>query len=247
MRRFSANLGFLWADLPLPEAIRAAGVAGFAAVECHWPFAVPPGAVRAALAAAGLPMLALNTRPGGAGEFGLAALKGREVEARAAIDEALAYAAATGTRAVHVMAGLGGDEATFRASLRHACDHAPEGVTILIEPLNPIDVPGYFLTDFAHAAAVLDALDRPNLKLMFDCYHAGRNGLDIAATFAAHRPRIGHVQFAAVPDRGPPDHGEVDYAALLPRLDWPGPIGAEYRPGGTMEASLGWLALLSRC
>lgn len=247
MREFSANLGFLWAELPLPAAIRAARAAGFAAVECHWPYAVPAAEVAAALAEAGLPMLALNTRPGGPGEFGLSALAGREAEARAAIDEALAYAEAIGARAVHVMAGVGGDEAVFRASLAHACECAPPGVTILIEPLNPFDVPGYHLTDLEQAAATLDALARPNLKVMFDCYHAGRSGLDIAAAFAAHRPHIGHVQIAAVPDRGPPDDGTVDYATLLPQLDWPGPIGAEYRPGGKTEDSLGWLAPLSSC
>ncbi len=247
MTTFSANLGFLWTELPLPAAIRAARAAGFAAVECHWPYAVPAAEVAAALAGTGLPMLALNTRPGGAGEFGLSALAGREAEARAAIDEALAYAEAVGALAVHVMAGVGGDEAVFRANLAHACDRAPPGVTILIEPLNPFDVPGYHLTDLEQAAATLDALARPNLKVMFDCYHAGRSGLDIAAAFAAHRPRIGHVQIAAVPDRGPPDHGTVDYAALLPLIDWPAPIGAEYRPGGKTEDSLGWLPRLSLC
>ena len=35
---FSASLGFLWKDLALPEAIRAADAAGFDAVECHMPY-----------------------------------------------------------------------------------------------------------------------------------------------------------------------------------------------------------------
>jgi hypothetical protein len=74
--RFSANLGFLWTELELPEAIRAAAAAGFDAVECHWPYATDPAELREALAEAGLPMVALNTRPGdrARGEFGLAAL-----------------------------------------------------------------------------------------------------------------------------------------------------------------------------
>ena len=247
MRVFSANLGFLWADLPLPEAIHAAKAAGFAAVECHWPYATPAAQVATALAATGLPMLSLNTRPGAPGEFGLTALKGREAEARAAIDEALAYAQATGTGAVHVMAGVGGDEDIFRANLRDACDRAPPGFTLLIEAINRHDVPGYHLKTQAQAAETIRAVNRPNLKLMFDCYHVGRTEGDIAATYAAHRALIGHVQFAAVPDRGPPDHGAVDYAALLQDLDWPGPFGAEYRPGGPTAASLAWLKRLSSC
>ena len=105
--KFSANLGFLWADRPLPDAIRAAKAAGFDAVECHWPYDAMPGDVEAALAETGLPMLGLNTRRGnvGIGENGLAALPGRETDAQAAIVEALAYAKAIGTSAVHVMAG----------------------------------------------------------------------------------------------------------------------------------------------
>ena len=244
MRRFSANLGYLWTDRPLPQAIRAARAAGFAAVECHFPHDHDPAAIRAVLAETGLSMLSLNTRPGRTGEFGLAALKGREAEARQAIDEALAWASASGTRAVHVMAGVGGDEATFRANLAHACDRAPEGITLLIEPLNPFDVPGYHLLGLEQAAGTIAALDRPNLKLLFDCYHAGRNGLDIAGAFARYRPLIGHVQFAAVPDRGAPDHGDLDYAALLPSLDWTGPFGAEYRPAGPTDDSLAWLKTL---
>ena len=244
MRRFSANLGFLWADRPLPQAIRAAHAAGFDAVECHWPYAVPAADTRAALDETGLTMLSLNTRPGdpARGEFGLCALKGREAEARAAVDEALAYAVATGTRAVHVMAGRKGDHDTFLAALARACDSAlPLGLTILIEPLNRFDAPDYLLETMDQAAAILDTLDRPNLRLMFDCYHVARTEGDVLAAFRRHRARIGHVQFAAVPDRGPPDHGSVAYASLLPSLDWTGPFGAEYRPNGPTEQTLGWL------
>ena len=104
--RFSANLGFLWADRPLPDAIRAVHAAGFAAVECHWPYDVPAGRVAAALAETGLPMLGLNTRRGLPGENGLAALPGREAKARAEIDRAIAYARAVGCGAVHVMSGI---------------------------------------------------------------------------------------------------------------------------------------------
>ncbi len=84
MTQFSANLGFLWSDLQLPGAIRAAAKAGFAAVECHWPYDVPPGDVRAALDETGLDMLGLNARRGdvAAGDRGLTAIPGREDEAR---------------------------------------------------------------------------------------------------------------------------------------------------------------------
>ena len=84
--RFSANLGFLWTALSLPDAIRAAKRAGFDAVECHWPYDIPTAEVADALGETGLTMLGLNTRRGKPGENGLSALPGRKAEARAAID-----------------------------------------------------------------------------------------------------------------------------------------------------------------
>ncbi|MBK5925951.1 hydroxypyruvate isomerase family protein [Rhodobaculum claviforme] len=249
--RYSANLGFLFTDLALPDAIRAAHAAGFDAVECHFPYATPAAEVAAALAQTGMAMLGLNTHPGdrGAGDFGLAALPGREEEARAAIAQAVAYAAATGTRAVHVMAGVTDDPragATFAANLAFACDcAAPHGITVLIEPLNPRDVPGYHLLGADHAARVIADVGRDALRLMFDCYHLQITGGDLLMRFRALRPLIGHVQFAGVPDRGDPSVGEVDYSWLLPRLaaeGWDAPFGAEYRPAGATGDSLGWLS-----
>ncbi|MDO9525877.1 MAG: TIM barrel protein, partial [Gemmobacter sp.] len=181
----SANLGFLFTDLPLLSAVQAAAEAGFDAVEVHFPYAVPASDLRCALDRAGLPLVSLNTAPGDVteGEFGLAAVVGREDAARAAVDQAMAYAATAGAQAVHVMAGRAqGDTAgaMFVDVLRYACDNAPAGVTVLIEPLNPKDVPGYFLADIDHAARVLDAVKRANLKILFDCYHIALIHGDVA-------------------------------------------------------------------
>lgn len=249
---FSANLGFLFTDRPLPAAIHAAASAGFAAVECHFPYDFPASEVKAALIETGLPMLGLNTHPGdrAAGDFGLAALSGREAEARGAIRQAVDYAQAIGAGAVHVMAGCtdGGAEAeaSFRANLAYACDHAaPHGLNILIEPINHRDVPGYHLSSSAHAAEIIGALGRDNLRMMFDCYHLQIMEGDLLRCFARYQPIIGHVQIAGVPDRGAPDRGEVNYPWLLAQINdlgWTTPFGAEYRPGdaGT-ESTLDWL------
>ncbi|WP_439136919.1 hydroxypyruvate isomerase family protein [Roseicyclus sp.] len=251
MTRFSANLGFLWTDRALPDAIRAAHTAGFDAVECHWPYDIATGDVAAALTETGLAMLGLNTRRGdvATGENGLAALPGREDEARAAIDEALDYATAIGAGAVHVMAGKAeGERAhrTFLDNLHYACTHAARrGQMILIEPLNPHDAPGYFLNTTAQAAALIAQIDSPALRLMFDCYHVGRTEGDVIARLRALWPIIGHIQFAAVPDRGAPDHGDLDYRAIFAEIAahaWDKPLGAEYRPIGKTEDSLGWMA-----
>lgn len=247
--RFSANLGFLFTDRPLVEAVAAAGRAGFDAVECHWPFEVPPAELKAACAAAGVPLLALNTWAGdrSKGMFGYAALPDHAETARAEIDRAVDYAAASGAGAVHVMAGVGGTDAAFVASLDYACGKAEaKGLTILIEPLNTKDAPGYHLTSTAHALRLIDEVGRPNLKVMFDCYHLEIMEGDLLHLYRSMKDHVGHIQFAAVPDRGEPDRGTPDYPRLLPALrdaGYDGFFGAEYRPrSGRTEDGLGWMA-----
>ncbi|WP_210879720.1 hydroxypyruvate isomerase family protein [Roseovarius autotrophicus] len=248
--RFSANLGFLWTDHPLPEAIRAAKEAGFDAVELHWPYEVPAAHVAAALHETGLPCIGLNTRRGdiGAGENGLAALPGRETDARAAIDEALSYGAEIGAGNVHVMAGFAAGAqalATFLRNLAYACERAaPLGIGILIEPLNRYDAPGYFLQTTDQAVAIIDELGHQSLRLMFDCYHVQLTEGNLTHRLTELLPYIGHIQFASVPDRGAPDHGEVDFNhvfTVIETLGYHRPLGAEYKPDGDTDASLSWL------
>ncbi len=251
MIKLSANLGFLWTELSLPDAIRAAKKAGFNAVECHWPYAVDADDVNAALIETSLPMLGLNTQRGNVagGENGLTAIPGREAEAREYIDEASAYAAKLNCNNIHVMAGFtdGGSQAekVFRENLRYACDVAAEvGQTILIEPLNHRDAPGYHLTTAESAVETINAVGASNLKLMFDCYHLQINQGDVWRRLEAVIEHVGHIQIAAVPDRGEPDQGELDHRWLLPQIDalgWDGYIGAEYKPRNGTDAGLGWI------
>jgi hydroxypyruvate isomerase len=244
--RVSANLGFLYAELPLADRIAAAAADGFDALELHWPYATGPSEVRAALAAACLPCLSLNTPPGDpeAGEFGLAALPGRTREARRAIDDAADYAAEAGIGAVHVMAGRAHGAEAERAFL-DALDHAvrraeASGLRLLVEPLNTRDVPGYFLAGTDHAARIVDRVGWSGLGIMYDFYHMQIMQGDHVARLRALGPRVFHHQIAAVPGRGEPDRGELDFPFLFGtgavRADV---VGAEYRPG---EPPGDWLA-----
>ncbi|MEM9044708.1 MAG: TIM barrel protein [Pseudomonadota bacterium] len=248
--KFSANLGFLWTDRSLPDAIRAAGEAGFDAVECHFPYDEDPAAVRTALGETGLPMLGLNTVRGDlyAGDFGLSALPGREVEAKAAIDQALSYAAQIGCRNVHVMAGRAeGDAAreTYRSNLIYAAGKAADqDLGVLIEPINTRDVAGYHLSMVEDGAALINDLGFSNLRLMLDCYHTQIMQGDLLRRIEVHLGLIGHLQIAAVPDRGEPNQGEVAYSWLIPAvnaLGYTGFWGAEYKPRASTNDGLGWL------
>lgn len=252
MTRFSANLGFLWTQLSLPDAIRAAANAGFAAVECHWPYDTPSSDVYAALEQTRLPMLGLNTRRGNVaeGDNGVAAIIGREAEARQYIDESLQYASEIGCANVHVMAGFTdqgkASEATFINNLFYACTQARDAdITILIEPLNHYDAPNYHLSTLDAALATIASVNQPNLKVMFDCYHLQIMQGNLTRRLRDNLDAIGHIQIAAVPDRSEPDAGELHYPNLLQAIDdmgWTGFIGAEYKPRTDTDAGLGWLA-----
>jgi len=249
--RLSANLGFLWRELSLPDAIRAAGKAGFDAVECHWPYEYAPRDLKAALAETGLGMLGINTIRGNsdAGDQGLTALPEKEAKAREAIDQAIDYAKQIGAPNIHVMAGnAAGSEAhaTFISNLRYAVEQvAKTGITLLIEPLNHYDAPGYFLNTADQAADIISEIRSDDLKLMFDCYHLQIKQGDISRLLERMMPIIGHVQIAAVPTRAEPDEGELDYRHILKLIDnlgYNGFVGAEYNPRGpTTQGGLGWM------
>lgn len=251
MPQFSANLGFLYTELNLLDAIATSAEAGFAAVECHWPYTTPAEQVRQALADNRLPMLGLNTLRGdvAAGDNGVAAIPGRESEARQYIDQAIDYATDIGCSNVHVMAGVTHQhpdaEATFQANLSYASSKAAKsGVTILIEPLNHYDAPGYHLSTLDAALTTLAAVGKDNVKVMFDCYHLQIMQGDLTRRLREHLDTIGHVQIAGVPDRAEPDQGELHYFNLLTSLDamgWKMPVGAEYKPRNGTAAGLGWM------
>ena len=185
------------------------------------------------------------------GERGLAALPGREAEVARAVETALTYAKALGCERLHCMAGLlpaGVDRtqarATFVANLRHAAEAcARAGVTLVIEPINTRDMPGYFLNYQRDGRAIIDEVGADNLKLQFDFYHCQIMEGDLATHLREFLPVTGHVQVAGVPERHEPDVGEVNYPYLFDLLDslgYAGWVGCEYRPRGRTEDGLGW-------
>ncbi len=252
MAKFSANLGFLWTELPLAQRIAAAAHAGFGAVELHWPYEVPAADVARACAQHRVKLLALNSPLGDTakGEFGLAALPGREKDFLASMRIAADYASRAGAASVHVMAGLidpsvvAEARPAFLRNLRAAADIAGEkGLRILLEPLNRRDKPGYFYSTIAPALEIIGELGFPHLRLMFDVYHVAVMEGDVTKKLEAHLASIGHVQIAAVPSRAEPDEGEIDFghiARALDRLGYEGWIGAEYKPRTTTQEGLGW-------
>ena len=247
--RYAANISLLFTEWPFGDRFGAAAAAGFDGVEILFPYDHDPGALRDRIDAAGLDLVLINAPPPhpDRDQAGFAATPGGEDRFRAAMERVLAVARVLRPGRIHVMAGYcSGDDAfaTFTANLRWLADRAP-GQGLSIEPLNRGDQPGYFLNDYALAARVLDAVDRPNVGLQFDSYHAQAIHGDAPAVWERYRDRICHVQVGDAPGRCEPGAGGVDFAALFAAMGaqgYAGWISAEYTPTtARTEDSLAWM------
>ncbi len=257
MLRFSANLGFLFKEVPFLDRFGEAAHAGFRAVEFPFAYDTKVDEIVAQIDAHKLEVVLINAPPGDwdAGERGLATLDGREHDFAAGMVTALRYAKALRCSRVHVMAGVLPPDAreddrakrrrTYLRNLRFACDEAKaSGVTVLIEPINPRDMPGYFLNTQAEAHAIREEVGAPNLKVQMDLYHAQIVEGDLATKLRRWIAHIGHLQIAGVPGRHEPDNGEVNYAylfRLLDELKYTGYVGCEYHPEHGTREGLAWM------
>jgi len=252
MLKFSANLGFLWRELDLISAIRAASKVGFDAVEFHWPYEISPIDLKMVLDETNIPAVSLNTRRGNSlkNENGLAALIGRSKDAREGIDEAISYARVIHCDMIHVMAGVAPhkteNDSTFRDNLLYASEEAAKhNKKILIEVLNPVDAPGYFLNSFEKVAEIIANVHSENIKLIFDCYHFQMLKIDLKSLFLNCFDNIGHIQIASFPGRNEPNFNSQSYIEILNFFQtsgWSGFVGAEYCPRTNTDEGISWLS-----
>lgn len=254
MPRFAANLSMLFPERLFLDRFACAARDGFKAVEFLFPYDWAAADLANRLADHGLTQVLFNLPPGDweRGDRGFSCLPERVAEFRESVELALEYASALDCKRLHIMAGMATDRAdrdalhaTYVENLRHAADRAAtQGVTVLIEPLNPHDVPGYFLDGVPRALEVIAAVDRPNLKLQADIYHLQRTQGELASTLSAHIDIIGHVQIADTPGRHEPGTGEINYPfvfATLDKLGYEGWVGCEYVPSGATGSASDWM------
>jgi len=254
MPRFAANVSMLFTEAPFLDRFALAARAGFAAVECQFPYEAAAAEIRARLDDHGLAMV-LHNLPAGdwaAGDRGLAGLPHRTGEFSAGVPRAIAYAHALGVKQLNCLAGIApaGIDAdtvhrTLVDNLRFAARAlAAEGLALLVEPINTFDIPGFIVHRTAQCVALIDEVGEPNVFVQYDAYHMQRMEGELAGTLARHLPRIAHVQVADNPGRHEPGTGEIRFEFLLAELDrlgYGGWVGCEYKPAGGTADGLGWL------
>jgi hydroxypyruvate isomerase len=268
MPRFSANLHYLFTEVPFMERFAAAAKAGFEAVEFQVPYDYATAELRSRLQANGLKMVLFDAPVGNwdRGDRGLAAVPGRQEEFRHSLQRTVEYGKALDCTTVHVMAGVvGGGEAyddarrVYIENLRYAASYLGDhGIVAVIEPINnkmglvpggpdytTQGMHGYFLNHTEQARRIIEEIESDNLFLHLDCYHMQMLEGNLAHTIRENIGLTRHFQIAGVPGRHEPDIGEINYPYLFDLIDdlgYSGWIGCEYRPrGGTLEG-LGWAA-----
>ena len=157
-----------------------------------------------------------------------------------------------GTKRLHCMAGLlpaglaqGTAASLYAANLAWTCEQAQAaGVLVVIEPINHRDMPGFFLNTTGQAAAVVEAIGRDRLAILFDLYHCQVTEGDVTTRLANLLPLVGHIQLADVPGRNEPGTGELNWPYIFRQIDaigYNGWVGCEYRPASGTVTGLSWL------
>jgi hydroxypyruvate isomerase len=258
MPRFAANLTMLFAEMPFLDRFAAAKAAGFSGVEYLFPYDHDKADLREQLDEHGLTQVLHNLPAGNwaAGERGIAILPDRVDEFRDGVTRAISYAKALDCRQLNCLVGIAprtGDPFEMNEvlveNLRFAADAlARERIKLLVEPINTLDIPGFFLNRTEQAVQLIADVRSNNLFIQYDIYHMQVMEGDIARSLQKHLPRIAHVQLADNPGRNEPGTCEINYPFLFRHLDtlgYRGWVGCEYKPRTTTVDGLGWHAALT--
>ncbi len=254
MPKLAANLTMLFTDVPFLDRFAAAKQAGFKYVEFLFPYEHPAEKVKEILDKNGLQVVLFNLPSGNwaGGDRGIAASPNRVEEFRAGVKTAVSYAKLLDVPRLNCLAGkmvpgYSREEhrKTLVENLRFAADAVKEiGVKLVVEHINPYDIPGFFLNRVQDVLDVIAEANRPNLYLQYDIYHAQRTEGNLAQILREHFAKIDHIQVADNPGRHQPGTGEINYPFLfaeMDRLGYTGYVGLEYVPDPGTVKSLGWV------
>jgi hydroxypyruvate isomerase len=253
MNKFAVNLSTIFTEVPFLERFKKARDFGFPFVECQFPYEYSIQEIQRELEQQQLEMVLINFPPGNweKGDRGIAVDSTRIKEFKESVNKGIQYARALNVSKIHCMAGItteaDPEEArkVYIENLHYAgTELAKHGLTLLIEPINPYDMPGYYLTNIDQASEILKAVNLPNVKLQFDFYHIERVHGRSLSVYQEYADIVGHVQIADHPGRHQPETGEMDYQQIIEYLNnhYEGYTGLEYIPQGKSEESFAWIS-----
>ena len=238
------SLQFMWTDLEFPDRTVQAARAGFDLVDL-WDWRVlDMDAIAATAADHGI---AIN------GFFGNRDVGLADPDQRPALLEAVKRSVDTavrvGARQVHMFSNAirtGGIvaplppvtreewHATAIENLQAAIEVVEgTGITLMLEHMNTVYLPGYLWDDAAVVTSIARELDHPQVRMVYDAFHQQLSVGRLTDHLRAALPWMGRLDVGNVPGRAEPDHGEIDYRFLREVLDaggWDGTITFEVVP-----------------
>ena len=254
MPRLAANLTMLWQDLEPFQRFEAAASVGFTHVEMLFPHQLDADRLASILDRLELEMVLFDPAAGDweSGERGLLALPGREEEFVDTVHAAIALATRIGTSRLNALVGVTPAQVSRDQARETAIANLNRveplvraaGITLLVEAINSIDMPGYWANTVEAAADLVQTVNSQNVRLQLDQYHAAMAGESALDCLRRYFALIRHVQIADVPGRHEPGTGTQPIGAFLDELDrlgYDGFVGLEYQPLVDTASSLAWI------
>ena len=141
---------------------------------------------------------------------------------------------------------MGYQTANVVESLRRAADILePHGLVMVLEPLNPRDHPGLFLSKMAQAYSICRAVDSPACKILDDLYHQQITEGNLIPNIDACWDEIAYFQMGDNPGRKEPTTGEINYLNVFKHIHekgFEGVLGMEH--GNSMPGKEGERAVI---
>jgi len=81
------------------------------------------------------------------------------------------------------------------------------GITALLEVVNNVDYPGFFLHNLHDTAVVVDRAYSLNVKILCDLFHVQMMEGNLINNIQLYKDRIGHFHVADLPGRHEPERG----------------------------------------
>ena len=254
MVKLEANLQFMFNEYDLIDRYEQAAKAGFKGVELQAPYSLEIDQINEKLEMYNLKHVIINlpVMDPDTNLANIALRPDRKDLFLERLDLGLRYASSLGCLGINTGIGTkpeGFDDEEIYQTLIHNQKIASEklfekNIMALIEPINIVDQPGFFINTSTQGIELLEKLNHENAYLLYDVYHMQIMEGDLVRTISKLINKIGHIQIADNPGRNEPGTGEINYSKIFQTLDeiqYEGWVGCEYKPYKNTLDSISWI------